>query len=212
MRIEEVHCEANRPFRGRLVGDVAKERGQGALDCLLDIADADELKTTFVPVSVGSDEKSWRARGDVLLDPRVVIGASDAGAHLDLMATFAYATNLLSDAVRARGLLSLEEAVHQLTQVPAELYGLRDRGVVREGAIADLVLLDPSRVGPRPIETRRDLPGGGPRIYAEADGVESVWVAGTPVVERGALTGELPGAVLRSGRDTETVTIPASST
>ena len=78
MRIEEVHCEANRPLRGRLVGDVAKERGQGALDCLLDIADADELKTTFVPVSVGSDDASWRARGEVLLDPRVVIGASDA--------------------------------------------------------------------------------------------------------------------------------------
>ena len=102
------------------------------------------------------------------MDPRVVVGASDAGAHLDLMATFAYATHFLREMVRERELVSLEEAIAQLTRVPAELYGLRDRGVVRAGAIADLVLLDPSRVGPRPIETRADLPGGGSRIHAEA--------------------------------------------
>jgi N-acyl-D-aspartate/D-glutamate deacylase len=114
---------------------------------------------------------------------------------------------MLAEGVRERGLMSLEQAVQQLSQVPARLYGLRDRGEIREGAIADLVVFDADRVDRGPVESRADLPGGASRLYAEAEGVEAVLVAGVDVVRAGRLTGARPGGVLRSGRDTETVTL-----
>jgi N-acyl-D-aspartate/D-glutamate deacylase len=107
--------------------------------------------------------------------------------------------------VRERQLIRLEEAVRQLTSVPARLYGLRDRGVLSEGARADIVVLDPTAIAHGPERTRNDLPGGASRLYADADGVEHVLVNGTEIVRRGELTGARPGQLLRSGRDTTTV-------
>ena len=101
-------------------------------------------------------------------------------------------------------MVTLEEAVHQLSDVPARLYGLRDRGRIAEGWAADLVLFDPARVGYRQERTRNDLPGGAARLYAEADGVEAVFVNGTRIVAGGDFTGDTPGTLLASGRDTET--------
>ncbi|HIE71801.1 MAG TPA: aminoacylase, partial [Planctomycetes bacterium] len=96
---------------------MARERGLDPVDALLDVSLADELRTLFIPVLVGSDEASWKLRGEVLLDERVVVGASDAGAHLDIGTAFGYATKLLSEGVRERGIMTLEQAVQQLTQV-----------------------------------------------------------------------------------------------
>jgi N-acyl-D-aspartate/D-glutamate deacylase len=145
-------------------------------------------------------------------DPRTVLGGSDAGAHLDLMCHANYTTVLLGESVRERGLLTLEEAVHQLTDVPARLYGLRDRGRVATGWHADLVVFDPATVGSEPARARHDLPGGGLRLYAEGTGVAHVFVNGREVVTDGRLTDELAGTVLRSGRDTDTVTVPGGAT
>jgi N-acyl-D-aspartate/D-glutamate deacylase len=200
---------ANEGLAGQTVGDVARARDLDPVDALLDIALADELETLFVPVRVGSDEASWKLRAEVLLDDRVVVGASDAGAHLDMGTAFAYATNLLAEGVRERGVMTLEQAVQQLTQIPAQLYGLKDRGEIREGAAADLVIFDADRVRRGAVESRADLPGGASRIYAEAEGVESVIVGGVEIVHSGELTGKRPGKVLRSGRDSQTVGIPA---
>jgi N-acyl-D-aspartate/D-glutamate deacylase len=142
------------------------------------------------------------ARLSVLRDDRAVIGASDAGAHLDMLATFSYATTLLGACVREHGMLPLEEAVYRLTDVPARLYGLRDRGRLVPGAYADLVVFDPATVGTRPVETRFDLPGGAGRLYSEADGIGHVVVNGAEIVTDGSFTDERPGTLLRSGRDT----------
>jgi N-acyl-D-aspartate/D-glutamate deacylase len=149
-------------------------------------------------------------RADVWRDPRTVVGASDAGAHLDMINTFSYSTALLGPAVRDRGLLSLEEAVHQLTDVPARLYGVRERGRLAEGWHADVTIFDPDTVGHGEIYTRDDLPGGAGRLYADARGVDFVLVAGEPIIRDGERTGARPGRVLRSGRDTETVPIPGT--
>jgi N-acyl-D-aspartate/D-glutamate deacylase len=121
-----------------------------------------------------------------------------------------YSTSLLGDGVRRRQLLSVEEAVRLLTDVPARLYGLVDRGRLAEGWWADLVVFDPARIAPEPLQTRHDLPAGAPRLFAGSTGVEHVLVNGTAVAEGGQLTGALPGRVLRSGTDTATVGVPGS--
>jgi N-acyl-D-aspartate/D-glutamate deacylase len=116
-----------------------------------------------------------------------------------------YSTSMLGDGVRARNLVSWEEAICQLTDVPARLYGLRDRGRLAEGFWADIVVLDPERVGHGPERTRDDLPGGASRLYAEGVGIEHVFVNGQEIVRAGSFTGATPGSVLRSGAQTDTV-------
>jgi N-acyl-D-aspartate/D-glutamate deacylase len=133
-----------------------------------------------------------------------VIGASDAGAHLDLLASFNYATVLLGEAVRERQALSLEEAIHLITDVPAQLYGLVDRGRLQEGWNADVVVLDPATVQSDTVAMRFDLPGGAGRLYAGAKGIEHVLVNGEAIVRDGVLTESRSGTLLRSGRDTRT--------
>jgi N-acyl-D-aspartate/D-glutamate deacylase len=207
--IEETFSEANAGLAGRTVGNIAAERGQEPFDALVDVALADRLRTGLRP-PIPESEADWELRAKVWQDPRTVVGGSDAGAHLDMMCGAIYSTSMLGDGVRKRGLLSWEAAVHQLTEVPARLYGLRDRGRVAPGCFADLVVLDPATLGQRAEYTRDDLPGGAGRLYAEADGIEHVLVNGTEIVRGGELTGATPGAVLRSGVDTDTVTVPGA--
>jgi N-acyl-D-aspartate/D-glutamate deacylase len=193
--------------KGRMVGELATEQRRAAWDVLADLVVADELRTVISKPDPGQDEASWEKRVSVWRDPRSLVGASDAGAHLDMIDSFSYATTLIARTVRERNLLAIEEAVQLLTDAPARLYGLRDRGRVAVGAHADLVVLDPATVGPGPIHTRYDLPGGAGRIYGGAEGVANVFVAGAEVVAHGEFTDARPGRVLRSGRDTETVSV-----
>jgi N-acyl-D-aspartate/D-glutamate deacylase len=120
--------------------------------------------------------------------------------------SFSFSTTLLARTVRERNLLPMEEAIHFLTGSPAALYGLRDRGRLAAGAHADVVVLDPATIGPGPVHTRFDLPGGAGRIYGEAEGIAHVLVNGIPAVEGGEVLDARPGTLLRSGRDTDTVT------
>ena len=207
--IAETFSPANAGLEGRAVGDVAAERGSGAWDALCEVMVADRLRTGF-QVPITASDADWVARAAVWRDPRAVVGGSDAGAHLDTMCGAVYSSSLLGEGVRRRGLLSFEEAVRLLTDVPARLYGLVDRGRVAEGWWADLVVFDPDTVGPGPLRTRDDLPAGASRLYAAAEGIAHVLVNGSSVVTDGRLTGSMPGRVLRSGRDTATVRIPAS--
>jgi N-acyl-D-aspartate/D-glutamate deacylase len=202
--IFDVATPDNEQFRGRSVGDIAAETGREAFDVLCDIAVADELRTTFGTPPPPATAVEWDARVEACRDPRAVIGASDAGAHLDLGANFNYATTLLAEGVRTHRVVSLEEAVRLITDVPARLYGLDGRGRVAEGSYADLVVLDPATVASHDLAMRYDLPGGAGRLYAEADGIEHVLVNGRVAVTGGRLTTTLAGRVLRSGRDTTT--------
>jgi N-acyl-D-aspartate/D-glutamate deacylase len=183
---------------------VATDRGLDAWDALCEIVVADRLRTGF-SVPIPETDADWAARAEVWRDPRAVVGGSDAGAHLDTMCGAVYSTSLLGYGVRQRELLGFEEAVRLLTDVPARLYGLIDRGRVAEGWWADLVVFDPATVGPGPLRTRDDLPAGANRLFAGAEGVAHVLVNGTSVVTDGLLTGAVPGRVLRSGTDTTTV-------
>lgn len=197
-------ADSTKSFEGRRVADVAAERGVGPFDCLLDVVVADGLRTVIVLPPIGNDLESWRLRAQVWRDQRAVIGGSDSGAHLDMIDNFAYSTSLLGPIVRD-GLIELERAVHLLTDVPARLYGITDRGRLAEGWKADLVVFDPATVGSGSVRMCADLPGGASRLFADALGVPYVVVNGTTVVEDGVVTDARPGTVLRSGRDTQTV-------
>lgn len=210
MLVEETFSETTKTYEGRVIGDIAQEEGREPSDVFFDIAVADDLKTTFLPNLGGDDEESWQLRGKVWKDPRTLVGASDAGAHLDMIDTFAFSTTLLSSGVRDHGLLSLEEAVHEITDRPARFLGLKERGRLEAGWHADLVIFDADSVGKGPIHTRYDLPAGAGRLYCEAEGIEHVFVNGQEIVRNNQLTGSKPGLVMRSGRDTETVPIPAN--
>jgi N-acyl-D-aspartate/D-glutamate deacylase len=204
LTLDETFAPENAAYEGRTVGDVATERGQQPFDALLDIVVADDLRTGLRPPMAESDA-DWEARGKLWRDQRTVIGGSDAGAHLDMMCGAIYSTALLGNGVRQRQLLSWQEAIHLLTDVPARLYGLKHRGRVAEGWWADLAVFDPSTVGHGPERRRADMPGGASRLYAEGTGIEHVLVNGSEIVRHGSFTGTLGGQLLRSGRDTVTV-------
>jgi N-acyl-D-aspartate/D-glutamate deacylase len=163
---------------------------------------ADELRTVLWPGPTDDDDESWRLRAQAWDHPSVMIGGSDAGAHLDRMCGQPYTTQWIGDCIRGRKLTTMERAIHHLTDVPARLFGLTDRGRVAEGHHADLVLFDPAEIDAGPIELRHDLPGGTARLVADAIGVRRVWVSGRPTVIEGKPTDELPGTIIRSGRDT----------
>ena len=205
LTVGEVKKDELKHFEGRSIGDIAEELGQTPWDALCEIVVADELKTGLYPPAAGDNDESWALRQALWNDDRCLIGASDAGAHLDFLATFNYSTYLLA-AARDKKLMSLEAAVHKLTDVPARLYGLKHRGRIEQGWWADLVLFDPEKVAPEEIEVREDLPGGAWRLYGEAVGVRHVFINGEQAVADGQFTDSRPGTLLRSGRDTEPVT------
>ena len=203
--IVETFAPQNSDATGRSVGEVAAARGGEPFDTLLDIVIADELRTGLTPAPFGDDAADWRLRAEVWHSPHAVIGGSDAGAHLDMMCGAIYTTSLLGHGVREHQVVTLEEAVRLLTDVPARLYGLAERGRITRGWHADLVLFDPAAIDHGPERTRYDSPAGAPRLVADAHGIASVLVGGVEVCRDGVATGALPGTVLRSGRDTHTV-------
>lgn len=214
MEVAPTATTNNDRWTGRGLADIAAERGTDIVDVLIDVVLAERLALSVVlpslTPSLGRTDEGWAARVDVWKDDRVVLGGSDAGAHVDLMCHANYPSVVLGEVVRDRGLLTIEEAVRMMTSVPAGLYGLRDRGTIREGAIADLVVFDAERIATEPAEVRLDMPGGGERLTAAARGIDRVLVGGVDVIVAGAATGATPGAVLRSGVDTETVTLAAA--
>src|SRR5262245_18980893 len=182
-RIGETFAPANAGLTGRYVRDIAAQRGVEPFDALLDVVLADELRTVLWPHPRDDDEASWALRARVWQNEHVLLGGSDAGAHLDRMCGAPYATQFLADCLRGRKLMSLERAVQALTDAPARLFGLRGRGRVAEGWAADLVLLDPERLGCRELRAANDLPGGAGRLIADPLGVERVLVNGRAVAQ-----------------------------
>ena len=203
--IGDTYSEANEGLSGRVVADVAAERGQDPFDALVDIVISDELRTILWPMPPDNDPESWAMRREVWADERAMIGGSDAGAHLDRMCGAPYTTRFLGDCLRGRKLATLERAVQMITEEPAQLFGLKVRGRLAEGYHADVVVFDPSSVGAENARLVTDLPGGTARLTAGAQGVVRVLVNGVETVVDNQATGALPGTVLRSGRDTDTV-------
>jgi N-acyl-D-aspartate/D-glutamate deacylase len=206
--IGDTYAPANEGCAGRVVEDIAAERGAGSFDTLLDIVLADQLRTVLWPNTDDGDERTWTMRAEIWSDPRAMVGGSDAGAHLDRMCGSNYPTAFLADCLRGRRLVPVERAVHMMTGQPAQLFGLRRRGLLAEGYAADLCVFDPATVGSDPARLVHDLPGDAPRLIAASTGVVRVLVNGVETVRDGAPTGAVPGTLLRSGHDTASV-LPA---
>lgn len=205
--IGDTYSAANEGLTGKLIADLAKERGTDPFDTLLDIVLADDCATILWPGPTDDDDESWRLRAEAWEHPSVLIGGSDAGAHLDRMAGAPYTTQWIGDCIRGRKLTSMERAIQHLTDAPAQLFGLKDRGRIAVGYHADLVLFDPETIDAGSIELVSDLPGDTGRLMAEAIGVHRVIVGGVDIVVDGVPTDALPGRIIRSGADTETVSL-----
>ncbi|MCU1457239.1 MAG: aminoacylase [Actinomycetia bacterium] len=192
-------------FVGRSVADIAGERRAGRLETVFDLAVESQLEIGFtrylVPVATG-EQRALRRR--VLRDPRLVLGASDGGAHVRGVVNVEYSTASFAELVRDDDVFTLEELVQELTDVPARLYGLTDRGRIELGTWADIVIFDPETIAPSAVSMKRDLPGGSARLFTSGRGIDAVLVAGQEVVRDGAVTDRRPGRLLRSGRDSAT--------
>jgi N-acyl-D-aspartate/D-glutamate deacylase len=200
MTVTETYHPSNECHRGRRIGDIAAEEGRDLFEVLCEIVVADELRTGFSPEPQADDDEAWEARLASWTDERVVVGASDGGAHLDILSTFDYPVRFLA-MQREHQVLTLPGAIRLLTDVPARLYGLHHRGRLASGYWADLVIFDPDKIATGPVRWRNDLPAGAGRLYAEPEGVFHVIVNGTEIVNHNRVTGERPGRVLRRGRD-----------
>jgi N-acyl-D-aspartate/D-glutamate deacylase len=189
----------NRALEGRGLAHIAEERGTTPADVMLDLALEERLETEF-------QLQTRPPEADVPLAEYVRTGLalpsqSDAGAHLNTnYCTAGESSYVLGQWVRERSLLTLEDAIQRYTFQPARVMGLRDRGLVREGMAADLMVFDLERIGVKEDEVTRDGPGGTPRRVQGAEGVHHVIVNGRAVLDHGRPTGVLPGRVLRSGR------------
>jgi len=209
--IGDTYSKENERYQWRAVADVASEQGKKPFDTLLDLVISDDLQTVLWPKASDGDDASWQLRASLWEDGDVLLGGSDAGAHLDRMCGSNYPTAFLRDCLRGRKLTSVERAVQMMTDDPAKLFGIRDRGQVAEGMFADLMVFDPETVGSEPAQLVDDLPGGSPRLFAASEGVHLVLVNGAETVVDGKPTGAEPGTLLRSGRDTYTVSPTARS-
>jgi N-acyl-D-aspartate/D-glutamate deacylase len=204
-QVVSVLAAKNKAYEGRRLGEIARQEGRTAVEVMAQVALDDDLKAIFAPHYGGHDRAAFELRGKLWTDDRTLIGASDAGAHMDMIDTFAFSTTVLEKGVREHGVIGLEEAVYQMTDRAARYMGLVDRGRLSAGCHADIVVFDKATVGRGPTYPRYDVPGEQCRLYADAVGVDHVFVNGVEIVRAGAHTGKLPGQVLRSGRDTRTV-------
>lgn len=180
---------------GKSIAEIAAAQGKDVLDAFLDISLKEDLQAQIETAPIQGDPE---ATAEMLSHRNVIIGISDAGAHATEHAGFGFCTRVLGYWVRERGLMTLEEAVHRLTWVVASLWELPDRGLLRPGYAADLVLFDPDRVGCGELSWAYDMPGGQRRYIQRALGVEATIVNGEVLVAHGQHTEARPGQVVRN--------------
>ncbi len=180
IEITEAATDAYRSFEHRSFADLAAERDVDPLDLMLDIAIDENLETIFTAILLNSDED---AVGKMLVHPAASVALSDAGAHLTFFCDAGFGLSLLGHWARDLGKMSMAAAVHELTGKPASIYGIKGRGLIREGYAADLMLFDPATVARGPKHRVFDLPAGAHRLTTDAVGVVGVWINGQRIVD-----------------------------
>jgi len=193
-RISIEETGAHPELVGLTMASLAAARGVDPFDLMLDLALEEDLRTRFRVVSRNDEPVEHRA---LVTDRRTVLGAHDAGAHLDMVCDAGYPSHLLGHWVRDEHALSLEAAVWRLSGQLADVFRLTDRGFIRTGLAADLVAFDPATVANLPNERVWDFPAGTDRLISHNRGVEHVWVGGHCIHKDGApVAGATPGALV----------------
>jgi N-acyl-D-amino-acid deacylase len=194
--VDDVHLAKNQALKGRTIGEIAKEQGKHPIDTLLDLSVEEDLKAEFAMQGfINNDEEALTT---IIKHPLCLIGASDGGAHTKFLTLGRYPTHFLAHWVRDKQIMTLEEAHWRLSAMLGWAIGIRDRGWLREGMPADIVVYELAKLGVRPLETIQDLPDGDWRRVQKADGYNYLIVNGQVTFEDGKCTGTLPGKMLRS--------------
>ena len=189
VQVVEVARSENTPYEQKNLADIAQAEARDPLDVMLDLAIVEDLRTVFTAQLLNTDEE---AVGRMLNHPYSIVSLSDAGAHLTFFNDAGFGLHLLGHWARDVGAMAMSEAVRRLTAHPASVFGMTDRGLIREGFAADLLLFERDSVGRGPKRRVFDLPGGAPRLTTDAVGVHGVWVNGTQVADCRGLLQEAP--------------------
>jgi N-acyl-D-amino-acid deacylase len=194
--VDKVSRAEHKDFHGKSIDAVSRLQGKASIDTFLDLALAEDLETVFEESNTQGDEKAVR---EIFQSPYVMLGQSDAGAHVASgNPGFGFGTLLLSYWVRERKIMPLEDAIRKLTFMPASIFGIRDRGLLRPGMAADIFAFDPGAIDLEKPRQVNDLPQGAPRYVQGARGIHFSIVNGSVLMRDGSHTGAYPGQVLRS--------------
>jgi N-acyl-D-aspartate/D-glutamate deacylase len=196
--VVETAREQNRSLEGATLAELAERAGKDPFEYMIDFALSEDLDTLFVAQLLHNDDKEV---GKILADPDIHISLSDAGAHLTFFCDAGFGLHLLGHWTRDLGVLDLPQAVRRLTGQPATLFGIQNRGLLKQGHAADLMLFDPQTVARGPKRRAHDLPAGAARLTASAVGLHGTWINGTPVADARGFCADprsRPGEVLRS--------------
>jgi len=194
--VDEVHLPKNQSLKGRTIAEIAKERGHHPIDVMLDISVEENLKAEFAMADFINNDEA--ALTQIIKHPLTLVGSSDGGAHTKFLTLGRYPTHFLAHWVRDKQIMSLEEAHWRLSTMPGWAIGIRDRGFIREGMPADIVVYDLEKLVVKPMETIYDLPDGDWRRVQKATGYRYTVVNGEVTFEDGVCSGALPGKLLRS--------------
>ncbi len=190
--------EIKERYEGFTIGEIADREGKHPLDAMLDIAVMGDLKVGFATKMIETPPESMK---EIANSPVALPGVSDGGAHTKFVTTARYPTEMLSWWVREHDVMSLEDAHWRLAYYPAMAAGLKDRGFLREGAPADIVVYDYERLDSGPQERLWDYPAGEMRLVQKAVGYERTVVNGITTFVEGECTDATPGKLLRHGTD-----------
>jgi N-acyl-D-aspartate/D-glutamate deacylase len=194
--VKKVARTEHKALEGKNIDELAQLQAKSPIDAFLDLALAEDLETTFEDTATQGDEQAVK---EIFCSPHVLLGQSDAGAHVaNANPGFGFATTMLAYWVRERQIMSLEDAIKKLTFLPASIFGIHDRGLLRRGMAADLFVFDPATIDLLSPEKINDLPEGAPRYIQRAKGIHYTVVNGAVLMNNGTHTGVYPGKVLRS--------------
>lgn len=195
--ISDVGDERLREWEGVSIGEMAERTGKHVIDAMLDIAVEDGLKTRFI---TPPQEIDMEAMSEIANSPFALPGVSDGGAHMKFITLGRYSTEFLALLVRDNGIMELEQAHWRLSAYPAQAAGFHDRGFLREGAPADILVYDLEELEILPAERLYDFPAGDWRLACKAKGYKYTIVNGEVTFIDGECTGRTPGVLLRHGQ------------
>ncbi len=191
----------------KTLAELAEERGMEPVDVMIEVALEHKLKVFFRQTLVNESQDDVLT---MMKHPRSVVTFSDSGAHVSQIMDSSLQTHVLSHWVREKQALSLEEAINMLTAQPAEAWGFEDRGLLKEGLSADIIVFDADRIAPLMPEVKYDLPGGARRLIQKAEGIAVTIVNGVVLMRDGEHTGSYPGKLLRGPLAADTLSVAAS--